>query len=257
MSQLQTRVEDALGELEGTMLALLGRLATWLTPVVPAILLARSSVMVFQLEGRLALVVAVIIAVSMELIGLEAVHAWARARHWNHERDPAIDAEADERKAGRFILYYLLVAEAFIFGFGVHIGVTTGWWWELLGALFPPFSYLSAQLMNERDLYHLRRRRRAMRLAEERDERERKRLDRQAARAVKSTGNVPGNVSVKFPGRVSDEEVLSIFSGNPAMSLREAGNVLGMSHTAVKNRLDVLEQQGRVGRNGRGVEVRE
>jgi hypothetical protein len=249
---MQRFIENLLAELEGTILSFSGRVATWLAPAVPAILLARSSAMVFRLEGRTALVVSATIAISVELIGLEAVHAWARAKHWNYERDEVDDEPADERKAKSYIAYYLLVSEAFIGGFGLYLGFVHNWWWEMLGLLFPPFSYLAAQLMIERDTHHLRVLARQARLGAIIAEEERKRAERRERRAAVKEAE---NVSVKFTDRISDLELLSVFVDNPDMSLREAGRKLKVSHTTVKNRLVTLEAAGRIRRNGKGVEV--
>lgn len=247
---MQTKVEGWLSELEGTALSLLGRVGTWCAPAVPAVLLARSSSMVFRLDGWLAWVVAVIIAISVELIGLEAVHAWARAKHWNHERDKELDEPSNERKASSFIGYYLLVSEAFVVGFAWYIGITSGWWWEMLGALFPPFSYLAAQLMIERDTHNLRVRIRNERLAEQKAEKEIRKIERREARM---------NMGVHREQTVNKGEramlALIDFWSNGGGSYRDAASSVGMSLGWVHDKTRELEAQGRIRRNGKGVEV--
>jgi hypothetical protein len=65
----------------------------------------------------------------------------------------------------------------------------------------------------------------------------------------------PVTVDVKFTERVADELIFETFRNNPYLSLREAGKELGISHTAVGNRLETMERRGLIKRNGNGIEV--
>lgn len=52
-----------------------------------------------------------------------------------------------------------------------------------------------------------------------------------------------------------DRELLVIYAANPAMHTRDAGALVGKSHTTVNNRLNAMQRGGVIHRNGNGVEI--
>jgi len=115
----------------------------------------------------------------------------------------------------------------------------------------------------------MKRREAELRLAQQQAEHAQKlEIERQKAAAKLSTKlstpvksvdkDTTPTTSVKPVDGVNvDEIILNFYRDNPLGSLRKAGAVAGISHTAVSNKLEDFEERGVVHRNGNGVEVLE
>lgn len=70
----------------------------------------------------------------------------------------------------------------------------------------------------------------------------------------------PPNVPALPPGpsfelTPLDRQLLGIYGGDPKMHTRDAGKLVGKSHTTVNNRLNAMQSAGIIHRNGNGVEI--
>lgn len=152
-------VERKMAAFEAVVVAIVGRVATWMAPAPSAILIAVAA----GKEFGLGEVWSAIIAFSIEFVGMATTNLWLTAREWNATKRKS-DPEANERLAIVLVAAYLIVSESMLLSL-------ENW----VAALFPLMSAVAMIALGERTLQHKR--------AEDvRKEKEQRRKSRESSR---------------------------------------------------------------------------
>lgn len=225
------------------------KIAPWLAPVPTAALIAGATVEHLRWPAW----VGGVAGVTVELLGLSTIitaldlYAYNRSKR---KSDPGAPVGLALALAG----VYVVTAISLTVLLDVLPGLT-----RFAPAIFPLLSLAGMGTL-------------ALRI--DQDERkaaaERGKAERKAARTERKVGKVLAQVAQGFEERaqgsaeetqggrrVEDRDLLALYRGNPKMSMAAAGRAIGISRQAVAERLLRLERDGKIHRNGNGVEIRQ
>jgi len=240
MSGGETVVETFMAACEAMLVSVIGRLAVWLTPLPSAILVSRSAVRVFELDGLWPWVMAGVI----ELIGLVTSNLWLTAKEWNRNRNKT-DPEANELLAFGLMLSYFVTTGLLLLAFEIPRVLEIGKIVGLTALLFPVLSAVGIISLNERILQHRR--------ASE------KMLKRKRVRVSSKVSNKTIFDTLQTARQAKKEarldSLVEFFSAQPEGTPTQAAQVLGVSRQTIYNYISELEAAERISRNGDGVEV--
>lgn len=276
--QTAKNAENFMAGLELVLLAVVGRLATWLAPLPSALLVGRALGDIFELAGAWPWVM----AGTVELVGLVTSGLWLTAKEWN-ENKRKTDPAANERLALGALIFYFVVVVAILAVLELPVMLETGNPSGLVALLFPGLSVVAILAMNERAAQTKRQ----AAIAQEKQERKAARQARRVSKppvsktSVKDVSKtVKGTQPVRQPSAQAEhvqdvqnadldalnvqrqaekaemlDRMLDIYLDSPRLGATEMSKRLGVSRASVYNYLGELEAAGRVKKNGSGVEV--
>jgi hypothetical protein len=254
------------GALEALALALATRAAAWVACVPTVMLTARSIETVFTVTPRAALSS----AVALEIVGQGVVNTWLQAKEWNatkRKSDPRANAPL---ALGLMIAYF--VSDFVLIGV-LEIPKALGDPIHWAALLFPAAQVISTVVTAERAAQFRRteevaqeKRARAQKRAHRRAQKRAQVAQRDAQRGrsdVHRTGAQDAqNGALSAVNRTRQEQkatamdaLIGQFAQDPRMPITDAARAVGVHRNTVYNYLEELEAEGRVKRNGGGVEV--
>lgn len=208
-------VDDLAGAVEAMVLAVVSRLAGWAAAVPNMIMVQRSAVRIFEIDGTLGYV----IAVSLELIGQSLVGHWNQVKGWNATKRKA-DLVANEALAFWLIVAYFVIDFVMVFALAATHYVETGQWQIFLSLAYPVIGVISTIVTNERSaLFRLRKAREIAKL----DARDRRRNPGAGQR--RNPGTEPGYGT----GETTRRKAEAILTERPGISGGQLGRELGRS----------------------------
>ena len=245
---------------ERTLIKSVARLTPWFAPLPSAYFVARSSIDHLQLP----LVVAIVIAVIVEFLGLTSVHTWLWLSDWNN-RKRKLDPAAPSGYAMILCLVYLVTTIMLTIMLEIFSSLST-----YAPALFPALALVGAfnlAMITQQDT-------REARVHQEREERRSERSgDRSGIKGESDQVNVQhtltdwtGNkrsvnhLNTRQSGKKSGREtalkdLIAFYSQNPNASYSAAGRAVNRSKAWISEAVVELERRGELRRNGNGIEV--
>lgn len=240
MAGSETAVEAFMAACETILVSIIGRLAVWLTPLPSAVLVSRSAVRVFELNGLWPWVIAGVI----ELIGLVTSNLWLTAKEWNRGKNKT-DPQANELLAFGLMLSYFVTTGLLLLAFEIPRLVETGNIVGLTALLFPLLSAVGIISLNERILQH-------QRVSEKLSRRKNVKVSSKVSNNTKFDTLIRARQARK---ETRLNALVEFYNTNPNAGATEAAQAVGVSRQTVYNYLANLEEAGRISRNGPGVRV--
>jgi hypothetical protein len=233
MSSGETAVETFMAALEAMLVSIIGRLAVWLTPLPSAVLVSRSAVRVFELDGLWPWVMAGVI----ELIGLVTSNLWLTAKEWNRNKNKS-DPNANELLAFGLMLSYFITTGFLLLAFEIPHVFETGSIVGLTALLFPVLSAVGIISLNERILQH---RRVSAKMSK-----------RQVSSKVSNKTNLDSLQAARQARRQARlDALMDFYTAHPEAGATEAAQTLGVSRQTIYTYMSELEATGRLERNGK------
>lgn len=233
MAGSETAVEAFMAACEVILVSIIGRLAVWFTPLPSAVLVSRSAVRVFELDGLWPWVMAGVI----ELIGLVTSNLWLTAKEWNRGKNKT-DPQANELLAFGLMLSYFVTTGLLLLAFEIPRVIETGNLVGLTALLFPVLSAVGIISLNERILQHRR-------VSEKLSKRKGVKVSNktkfdtlQSARRAKKEARL--------------DALVDFYHANPDGTPTQAARALGVSRQTIYTYVSELEAAGRISRNGDG-----
>lgn len=245
---------------EITLIKTVARLTPWFAPFPSAYFVARSSIVHLELP----LVVAIIIAVIVEFLGLTSVHTWLWLSDWNN-RKRKVDPSAPSGYAMVLCLVYLVTSIMLTIMLEIFSSLST-----YAPALFPALALVGAlnlAMITQQDT-------REARVYQDREERRSERSgDRSGSKVVNDQVNVQhaltdwtgnkrsvNNLNTRKSARVSSREIalkdlIVFYTQNPNASYSAAGRAVNRSKAWISEAVVELERRGELRRSGNGIEV--
>ncbi len=245
-----------IGATERNAVKAVAKASPWLAPFPSAFFVARSAMAHLDIP----LPVAVVVAAIVETLGLASVHTWLWLSDWNTTKRKS-DPEAPVSLAVFLGAVYLVTTIGLTVILEVEPALAT-----YAPALFPILAVVGAvnlaliaqQEQRERAVKIERQARKAKR--QSRRKAPRQSTDRQSSSSASNNGKMDGVLNALQAGRLSKRDarmdaLVQFYVSNPDAGPTEAGDAIGVSRQTVYNYLNKLEDDGRVRRNGDGVEV--
>lgn len=220
------QVENRMATIESIIVAVVGRVACWLTPLPSAVLVARAAGRIFGLEG----VWSIIMAASIELIGLVTSNLWLTAKDWNQTKRKS-DPAANEKLALGLVIGYFVTAFAMLLGFEIPNVLETGSAIGLTSLLFPCLSAVGVIALNERVIHYRRIGAIAEKRAEQKTTRDRQKTGKKPARKttkISAATQAATPTGYTMTGKTKDRAAV-ILAERPDISGAELGRQLGRS----------------------------
>lgn len=139
-------VDRLMGSIEAILLAVVGRIASWLASVPCAVMTARASMEIFRLSWPLA----VIVSIALELVGQTTSNLWMNARSWNRDKRRKSDPEANENLALGLMIAYFVIDTAIIVVLAVADFIKLNDWRQFIAVLYPIVAIISTLALNQR-----------------------------------------------------------------------------------------------------------
>jgi hypothetical protein len=236
MSGSETAVEAFMAACETILVSIIGRLAVWLTPLPSAVLVSRSAVRVFELDGLWPWLMAGVI----ELIGLVTSNLWLTGKEWNRSKNKT-DPPANELLAFSLMLSYFVTTGLLLLAFEIPRVIETGNIVGLTALLFPILSAVGIISLNERILQH----RRAT-----------QKLSKRKGVKVSNKTNLDTLTRARQVRKATRLDALvGFYSTKPDAGVTQAARAIGVSRQTIYTYLTELEEARRIERDGNGVQV--
>lgn len=211
---------------ERNVIRFLLKVGPWLAPVGTVFAVQRAVKAHFEFPDMVAWPVALVI----EVLGIGTIYLMLIMDDWNRRRSgKSGDPKARAGLARLLVLFYIITTMTLVILLDVMPELNR--WALAVLPLVSVVAYLALSLFAEYE--HM-----------ERAKEETKREQKERRRAAQMS---------KMDTRL--DALLTLYIENPNLTHTEAAARLGCSRQTVYNRLDVLEAQGRIRRNGNGVEV--
>lgn len=211
---------------ERNVIRFLLKVGPWLAPVGTVFAVQRAVKVHFQFPDLVAWPVALVI----EVLGIGTIYLMLIMDDWNRRRSAkSIDPKARAGLARLLVLFYIATTMTLVILLDV-VPELNRWALAVL-PLVSVVAYFALSLFAEHE--HMEQTKEQVKI----EQRER----RKAAQVSKMDTRLDG--------------LLTLYVDNPHLTPTEAAARLGCTRQTVYNRLEVLESQGRIKRNGKGVEV--
>lgn len=139
-------IDRLMGSVEAILLAVVGRVASWLASVPCAVMTARASMEIFRLSWPLA----VIVSIALELVGQTTSNLWMNARSWNKDKRRKSDPEANENLALGLMIAYFVIDTAIIVVLAIADFIRLNDWRQFIAVLYPIVAIISTLALNQR-----------------------------------------------------------------------------------------------------------
>lgn len=211
---------------ERNVIRFLLKVGPWLAPVGTVFAVQRAVKMHFAFPDLVAWPVALVI----EVLGIGTIYLMLIMDDWNRHRSAkSIDPKARAGLARLLVLFYIMTTMTLVILLDV-VPELNRWALAVL-PLVSVVAYFALSLFAEHE--HM-----------EQSKEEAKREQKERRKAAQAS---------KMDARL--DTLLTLYIDNPKLTPTEAAMRLGCTRQTVYNRLEVLEAQGRIRRNGGGVEV--
>lgn len=211
---------------ERRIIRLLLKIGPWLAPIGTVFAVQRAIKSHFAFPATVAWAVALVI----EILGIGTIYLMLIMDDWNRRRSArSPDPKARAGLARFLVAFYIITTITLVILLDV-LPVLNRWALAVL-PLVSVVAYLALSLFAEHEF---------MEQAKEEAKRERRERQLASKREI-------------FDARL--DTLLTLYADNPHLTQTEAAERLGCTRQTVHNRLAVLEQQGRIRRNGNGIEV--
>jgi hypothetical protein len=251
-------VDTLAGAIEAVVLAIVGRLASWVASIPCAVMTAKACATFFELTWP----VAVAVAVALELVGQTTSNLWLNAKEWNASKRKS-DPSANEGLAFVLMVSYFVADFLIIVALQLPGFLATRDPSGLTALLFPILAVVGVVALNER----IQQYRREANVDAVKEERRAARLHKMSAQQVhKGSGrgaqegaqnavlDVINRTRQERKRRVMDE-LLDAYECTPALGASEAARLVGVHRNTIYNYTAELEATGRLRGNGGGWEV--
>lgn len=216
------------------------KIAPWLAPLPTAYLIGRATVQHLAWPGW----VATVAAITIEALGLATTSTALELREWNaHKRKT--DPDAPVNLAYGLVGLYFVTATGLTVALDIFPSLST-----YAPAIFPLLSLAGVTVLALRSDH----RRRVAEL-------EKEKAERKADRAARHANDVKIDKFDKRQAALSAKKqqqlniLLTLYQAHPELSVSDAANQMQVTRQTVYNWLEELETEGRIHRNGQGVEV--
>lgn len=239
-------VDTLAGAIEAIALALVSRLASWCASIPNIVMVSRSAVSTFGLTWAWGLA----IAVSLELVGHSLSHQWLEAKAWNMTKRKT-DPTANTGLALVLMCSYFLLDFVMVGGLAFSTFSETGNPQIFIALCYPLIGVTVSIVSNERaNLFRLRQA-----VIEERAQRKQKRSIERSQVAQVEQVERSQVVQVERSRDARMDRLLDIYTLDPQTPIAQAARELGASRTTVYAYLGALEEEGKIKKNGQGVEI--
>ena len=225
------------------------KVAPWLAPLPTAFLIGKSTYNHLDWPGW----VAVVAAITVEALGLATTSTAMELREWNaHKRKT--DPQAPAKLALGLVGLYFVTAIGLTVALDIFPDLST-----YAPAIFPLLSLAGVTVLALRNDHRRRvagvENEKADRKAERRAARQSKNKHERESKPVKVDTFDKRQAAITARKQRQLEALLTLYDGNPHLSVSDAAKQAGVSRQTIYNHLNELEGTGRVHRNGQGVEV--
>jgi len=211
---------------ERSVIRFLLKVGPWLAPVGTVFAVQRAVKAHFEFPDLVAWPVALVI----EVLGIGTIYLMLIMDDWNRRRSAkSIDPKARSGLARLLVLFYIVTTMTLVILLDVMPELNR--WALAVLPLVSVVAYFALSLFAEHE--YMEQTKEQVKI----EQRER----RKAAQVSKMDTRLDG--------------LLTLYVDNPHLTPTEAAARLGCTRQTVYNRLEVLESQGRIKRNGKGVEV--
>jgi len=211
---------------ERRIIRFLLKVGPWLAPIGTVFAVQRAVKAHFAFPDLVAWPVALVI----EILGIGTIYLMLIMDDWNRRRSArSLDPKARAGLARLLVAFYIITTITLVILLDVLPALNR--WALAVLPLVSVVAYLALSLFAEHEF---------MEQAKEQAKQER----RERRRIAQSS---------RFDDRL--DALLTLYVENPNLTRAEAAERLGCTRQTIYNRLAVLEQQGRIRKNGRGVEV--
>jgi ABC-type multidrug transport system fused ATPase/permease subunit len=239
-------LDRLMGATESVALALVVRLASWTASIPNAVMVAQSAFQIFALPVW----VCVVIAVSLELIGHAITEHYFAVCEWEQTRRKT-DPSMSKRLALALVVSFYALDILMVFVLAWMTFSTTGDAAIFVSLAYPLFGIGTTIVTSERQrLFRLKN---AVQI--QRQDRKKK-----VSSTAKVNTKTVDSLEHARQGRLNKREqrldkVLSIFEQDNLTPIAHAAGQLNISRTTLYADIEHLENEGKLKKNGHGVEV--
>jgi hypothetical protein len=237
-----------LNSIEDNLIDLVAKITPWCAPLPTAYLIDRATVQHLHWPGIIGLIAAAVI----ESLGLVTT-ATALDLYQHNRRKRKIDPSAPFGLSATLVALYFFVATSLTVLLDIFPFLST-----YAPAIFPALSLVGVTVIalrsNHRDMIR--------KIQQEKSERrpEKVAIDHQKSKTVSNFDRVDTNQKRLQEARRAKQEarmeaLLLIFKEKPDSTILQATQSTGLSRQTIYSYLDQLEKNGRLRRNGHGIEV--
>ena len=210
-------VDTLMGAAEAIVLAVVGRVASWVASVPCAVMTARASMEIFNLSWPLA----VVVAIALELVGQTTSNLWLNAKSWNATRRKS-DPSANVALVFGLMVSYFVIDTAIVIALVVPDFLATSNWRLLVAIFYPIVAVIATVALNERMAQY----KREADVTQEKQSRNQRRKSGRKTQADQPELRPAGYAEVSGGTR---ERALTILAERPGISGSELGRELGRS----------------------------